>query len=405
MSVIMMLTMVPSIAFAAVGPYSVRAYAVDAGGKIDTSDGSYVELNDMLTDGKDRPTSDEMLAALKGAGAVADSVTAEQLNFEFYNGDDGNIKKINKGTATVYGFTKEALKLGYIACTYSVDEAEPVEQSVNFNVYVDARGANKGSEPIVISKTFTDGQTYNDILPTDKEILEAAGAVDGQTARYSSPWFGDTAWSAYLSASWNDAKNMDGFDLVKEAKDGGSLNINVQLTDLVTINVTYYLVASDNMADGQYIASATADVYDGEALPDAAVLFSDKDITGDDKVYSWIKAADWAAMGTDRTFNDVKNAAKVNAADADTDAYVAVLEKRGNIDGAAVSFDVNGGNDITGNYDNVKVGDSITLPTTTRSGWTFLGWYVNGKYAGMGDEKYTVNEAVDFTAQGRRCYL
>ena len=399
MSVIMMLTMVPSIAFAAVGPYSVRAYAVDAGGKIDTSDGSYVELNDMLTDGKDRPTSDEMLAALKGAGAVADSVTAEQLNFEFYNGDDGNIKKINKGTATVYGFTKEALKLGYIACTYSVDEAEPVEQSVNFNVYVDARGANKGSEPIVISKTFTDGQTYNDILPTDKEILEAAGAVDGQTARYSSPWFGDTAWSAYLSASWNDAKNMEGFNLTNEAKDGGSLNINVQLTDLVTINVTYYLVASDNMADGQYIASATADVYDGEALPDAAVLFSDKDITGDDKVYSWIKAADWAAMGTDRTLNDVKNAAKVNAADADTDAYVAVLEKRGNIDGAAVSFDVNGGNDITGNYDNVKVGDSITLPTTTRSGWTFLGWYVNGKYAGMGDEKYTVNEAVDFTAQ------
>lgn len=399
MSVIMMLTMVPSIAFAAVGPYSVRAYAVDAGGKIDTSDGSYVELNDMLTDGKDRPTSDEMLAALKGAGAVADSVTAEQLNFEFYNGDDGNIKKINKGTATVYGFTKEALKLGYIACTYSVDEAEPVEQSVNFNVYVDARGANKGSEPIVISKTFTDGQTYNDILPTDKEILEAAGAVDGQTARYSSPWFGDTAWSNYLSASWNDAKNMEGFNLTNEAKDGGSLNINVQLTDLVTINVTYYLVASDNMADGQYIASATAGVYDGEALPDAAVLFSDKDITGDDKVYSWIKAADWAAMGTDRTLNDIKSATKADMADTESNAYVAVLEKRGSIDGAAVSFDVNGGSDISGSFDNVKVGDTITLPETTRSSWTFLGWYVNGKYVGMNGEEYTVNEAVEFTAQ------
>lgn len=397
MSVIMMLTMVPSIAFAASGSYSVRAYAIGADGKIDTGDGGYVELKNMLDDGKDRPTADEMLEALKEAGAVNNSVTADQLNFEFYNGDDGNVKKINKGTATVYGFTKASIKLGYIACAYSVDEAEPVEQSVSFKVYVDA-WRNKDAEPVEITKTFTDGQTYNDLLPMDEEILEAAGAVDGQTIDYESPWFGDKAWQQYLEADWSSASVMEGFTLTNEVKAGGSLNINVTLSDLVTTEVTYWLVSSDALADGNYITNTTAEVYDGEALPDAATLFAEN-ITGDDKVYSWIKIADWSDMGTDRTFNDVKNAAKVNAADADTDAYVAVLEKRGNIDGAAVSFDVNGGNDITGNYDNVKVGDSITLPTTTRSGWTFLGWYVNGKYAGMGDEKYTVNEAVDFTAQ------
>ena len=404
MSVIMILSMVPSIAFAANGQYSVRAYAIGTDGKIDTSDKGYVLLENILDDGKDRPTADEMLDALKEAGEVDDSVTADQLSFEFYNGDDGNIKKINKGTATVYGFTKASLKLDYIACAYSVDETEPVEQSVSFKVYVDAwRAINERYEetvtPVEITKTFTDGQTYNKILPTDEEILEAVGAVGEQTINYRSPWFGDNAWKDYLEAKWGTASTMTGFTLTNPAKAGGSLNINVTLTELATTEVTYWLVSSDDMADSKCIDSTTAEVYDGEALPDAATLFADQDITGDDKVYSWIKTADWAAMGTDRTLNDVKTAAKVNVADEDTTDYIAVLEKRGNIDGAAVSFDVNGGSAITGNFDNVKVGDSITLPTTTRDGWTFLGWYVDGVKVGEANDTYTVNEAVDFTAQ------
>lgn len=52
MSVIMILSMVPSIAFAASGQYSVRAYAVDADGKIDTSDKGYVLLENILEDRK-----------------------------------------------------------------------------------------------------------------------------------------------------------------------------------------------------------------------------------------------------------------------------------------------------------------------------------------------------------------
>ena len=404
MSVIMILSMVPSIAFAASGQYSVRAYAVDADGKIDTSDKGYVLLENILDDGKDRPTADEMLAALKDARAVDESVTADQLSFEFYNGDDGNIKKINKGTATVYGFTKASLKLSYIACAYSVDEAEPVEQSVSFKVYVDAwRAINEKYEetvtPVEITKTFTDGQTYNDLLPTDEEILEALGAVNGQTINYKSPWFGDKGWENYLTEAWNSAEAMSGFTgLDNNAANGGSLNINVTLTDLVTKSVTYYLVSSDNMVDGGYIASADAEVYDGEALPDAATLFAEN-ITEDDKVYSWITEADWASMTSDRTLENVKKADKVDVADDTSEEYIAVLEERGNVEGAAVSFDVNGGSAITGNFDNVKVGDSITLPTTTRDGWTFLGWYVDGVKVGEANDTYTVNEAVDFTAQ------
>lgn len=397
MSVIMILSMVPSIAFAANGQYSVRAYAIGADGKIDTSDKGYVLLKNILDDGKDRPTADEMLDALKEAGEVDDSVTADQLSFEFYNGDDGNIKKINKGTATVYGFTKASLKLNYIACAYSVDETEPVEQSVSFKVYVDA-WINKDAEPVEITKNFTDGQTYNKILPTDEEILEAVGAVNGQTINYKSLWFGDNKWKEYLDADWPTASAMQGFDLSKEANAGGSLNINVRLTELTTKEVTYYLVSSDNMVNGEYIASADAEVYDGEALPDAATLFAEN-ITEDDKVYSWITEADWANMTSDRTLKDVKEANKVDVADDTSKEYIAVLEERGNIDGAAVSFDANGGSAITGNFDNVKVGDSITLPTTTRDGWTFLGWYVDGVKVGEANDTYTVNEAADFTAE------
>ena len=405
MSVIMILSMVPSIAFAANGQYSVRAYAIGADGKIDTSDKGYVLLENILDDGKDRPTADEMLAALKDARAVDDSVTVDQLSFEFYNGDDGNIKKINKGTATVYGFTKASLKLSYIACAYSVDETEPVEQSVSFKVYVDAwRAINERHEetvtPVEITKTFTDGETYKDLLPTDEEILKAAGAVNGQTIDYESPWFGDNAWEDYLEAKWDTASTMPGFTLTNTAKAGGSLNINVTLTDLVTKSVTYYLVDSEELGDdGDRSNTAKAEVYEGETLPDAAKLFEGKIDENDDKVYSWITNKVWADMGTNRTLNDVKTADKVDAADADSIAYVAVLEKRGNIDGAAVSFDVNGGSAITGNFDNVKVGDSITLPTTTRDGWTFLGWYVDGVKVGEANDTYTVNEAADFTAQ------
>ena len=162
MSVIMILAMVPSVAFAADAPYDVWAYKV--GGTVNDK----VVLEDLLVDGKTEPDKADVLAALKDADAVDDNVTEDELEIKFYNGDDGNIKKMLKGKGVEYGFTKATLRLDHIAMTYEVVKPE-FDGTVSFNVYLEN---DKETPAVTINKDFKKGEAYEDVMPTAKEIID-----------------------------------------------------------------------------------------------------------------------------------------------------------------------------------------------------------------------------------------
>lgn len=190
MSVIMILAMVPSVAFAADAPYDVWAYKV--GGTVNDK----VVLDDLLVDGKTEPNKADVLAALKDADAVDDNVTEDELEIKFYNGDNGNIKKMLNGKGVEYGFKKTTLRLDHIAMTYEVVEPE-FDGTVSFNIY---SGTDKADPVATISKDFKNGQTYEDIAPTDEEVIEAfTNAVgepeEGKEYSIKAEWLGNTAWT------------------------------------------------------------------------------------------------------------------------------------------------------------------------------------------------------------------
>ena len=70
-----------------------------------------------------------------------------------------------------------------------------------------------------------------------------------------------------------------------------------------------------------------------------------------------------------------------------------------------VTYDVNGGDALTSSTIQVTVGDSVTLPTATRDGYTFLGWLIsgtsedNGQTLSADTTTYTPTADVTLTAQ------
>ena len=166
MSVIMILAMVPSVAFAADAHYDIWAYNIDTGKK--------TVLKMMLDDGTDKPTKAEVLEALQntlddeGEQLVDADVTADQLEIKFYNGDEGNIKKMLKGKGTEYKFTKAKLRLDHIAMTYDVVKSE-FDGTVSFNVYLEN---DKETPAVTINKDFKKGEAYEDVMPTANEIID-----------------------------------------------------------------------------------------------------------------------------------------------------------------------------------------------------------------------------------------
>ena len=196
MSVIMILAMVPSTAFAATSspaPYDVWAYNIDTGKK--------TVLKMMLDDGTDKPTKAEVLEKLQntldddGEQLVDDDVTEDELEIKFYNGDEGNIKKMLKGKGTEYKFTKAKLRLDHIAMTYEVVKPEH-DGTVSFNVYLEN---DKETPAVTINKDFKDGETYEGVMPTADEIIDALAEkgiepAAGHHFEVLTDWFGDGAW-------------------------------------------------------------------------------------------------------------------------------------------------------------------------------------------------------------------
>ena len=95
MSVIMVLAMVPSVAFAADANYKIRAYSTTATGISD-----YEELNVTFPDGKTKPDEEAIYNELKDKGLIDSDVAEDELVLKYYNGDDGNVKKMLKAKRT-----------------------------------------------------------------------------------------------------------------------------------------------------------------------------------------------------------------------------------------------------------------------------------------------------------------
>lgn len=249
MSVIMILAMVPSTAFAATSspaPYDVWAYNIDTGKK--------TVLKMMLDDGTDKPTKAEVLEALQntlddeGEQLVDDDVTEDELEIKFYNGDEGNIKKMLKGKGTEYKFTKAKLRLDHIAMTYDVVKPE-FDGTVSFNVYLEN---DKETPAVTINKDFKDGETYEGVMPTANEIIDVLAEkgiepAAGHHFEVLTDWFGDGAWlynkeeGSAFDVSEKAEKETNLHTLVKEVAnkvtisfdfDGGVINGNTAWDDL-----------------------------------------------------------------------------------------------------------------------------------------------------------------------------
>ena len=196
MSVIMILAMVPSTAFAATSspaPYDVWAYNIDTGKK--------TVLKMMLDYGTDKPTKAEVLEKLQntldddGEQLVDDDVTEDELEIKFYNGDEGNIKKMLKGKGTEYKFNKAKLRLDHIAMTYDVVKPEH-NGTVSFNVYLEN---DKTTPAVTINKDFKKDEAYEDVMPTANEIIDVLAEkgiepAAGHHFEVLTDWFGDGAW-------------------------------------------------------------------------------------------------------------------------------------------------------------------------------------------------------------------
>lgn len=438
MSVIMVLAMVPSVAFAADAPYDIWAYKV--GGTVNDK----VVLEDLLVDGKTEPDKADVLAALKDVDAVDADVTEDELVLKFYNGDDGNIKKMLKGKGVEYGFTKATLRLDHIAMTYEVVEPE-FDGTVSFNVYLEN---DKETPAVTINKDFKDGEAYEDVMPTAKEIIDvlAENGIEPATGHHFevlTDWFGDGAWlynkeegSAFdVSEKAENETNLH--TLVKEVAnkvtvsfdfDGGVVGGNTAWDDLTedaghTLNLPYsteikkdgytFLGWSANGSEnyikgGEYVLTEdthfvavwaentyTVSFEAGTLSEDAKDFTAFDDVTIDNekvaeggKVTTTAPAVegyefdDWYVEYADSYFTLFDRTNKnIDEYPIDSnETFYAVYNKI--INNYTVSFDFNGGtyNDLTG-WAPVPVteGAQVVLPKADNMklpGYKFAGWDV-----------------------------
>ena len=441
MSVIMILAMVPSAAFAATSspaPYDVWAYNIDTGKK--------TVLKMMLDDGTDKPTKAEVLDKLKstmdddGEQLVDDDVTEDELEIKFYNGDEGNIKKMLKGKGTEYKFTKAKLRLDHIAMTYEVVKPE-FDGTVSFNVYLEN---DKETPAVTINKDFKKGEAYENVMPTANEIIDvlAENGIEpaaGHHFEVLTDWFGDGAWlynkeegSAFdVSEKAENETNLH--TLVKEVAnkvtisfdfDGGVVGGNTAWDDLTedaghTLNLPYsteitkdgytFLGWSANGSEnyiegGEYVLTEdthfvavwaeithTVSFVAGTLSEDKKEFTPFDDITIDDEIVADGKTVkttaqkvegytfnDWYVEYADGTYrNDLT---KISDPIYKDETFYAVYDKV--INNYTVSFDFNGGtyNDLTG-WAPVQAteGAQVVLPKADNMklpGYKFAGWDV-----------------------------
>ena len=256
MSVIMILAMVPSVAFAAAdNQYGIRAYSATAKDLAD-----YEPLDTTFPDGKTEPDKTAIYDELIDKGLIEKDATEDELVLTYYNGDDGNVKKMLKGNGTEYKFTKSSLKLGYIAMKYEVVEPE-FDGTVSFNVYLEG---DKETPAVTINKDFKDGEAYEDVMPTADEIIDALAdegiePAAGHSFEVLTDWFGDGAWlykkeeGSVFDVSEKAKNEINLHTLVKEVAnevtasfdfDGGKINGNTEWDDIeeyagYTLNLPY----------------------------------------------------------------------------------------------------------------------------------------------------------------------
>ena len=362
MSVIMVLAMVPSVAFAADAPYDVWAYKV--GGTVNDK----VVLEDLLVDGKTEPDKADVLAALKDVDAVDADVTEDELVLKFYNGDDGNIKKMLKGKGVEYGFTKATLRLDHIAMTYEVVEPE-FDGTVSFNVYLEN---DKETPAVTINKDFKDGEAYEDVMPTAKEIIDvlAENGIEPATGHHFevlTDWFGDGAWLY-------NKETGSAFDVSEKAKNETNLHTLVK-------EVANEVTATYDFDGGEYNGNkAWADktVEEGKTvwLPSAGEItkagytFLGWSVNGSDEYfaggnYKMTENTEFVAVWAEIT-HTVSFVAGTLSEDKDTFTPIDVVT-----------------------YEDEIVADGKTVKTTAQEveGYTFNDWYVE-----YGGAYYTVED-------------
>ena len=372
MSVIMILAMVPSVAFAADAPYDVWAYNAEA-----TQEADKVILEELLTDGKYKPTKAEILEALKDQKAVDDEVTEDELEVEFYNGDSGNINKMLKGKkATTYGFNKSTLRLDHIAMKYEVVKPE-FDGTVSFNVYLEN---DKETPAVTINKGFKTGELYEAVAPTANEIIGVLAEngikpAAGHHFEVLTDWFGAGAWQY-------NKENGSVFDVSKEAEDGNSLHTLVkEVANKVTISFDF---------DGGVVGGNTAwddiNEYAGYTLN----LPYSTEITKDG--YTFLG---WSANGSK---DYIEGGEYVLTEDTH---FVAVWAE---ISYVTATYDFGGG-EYNGNKawadKTVEEGKTVWLPSAgeiTKAGYTFLGWSVNGSDEYFVGGNYKMTENTEFVA-------
>ena len=121
MSVIMILTMVPAVAFAASAPYYLEVYTYN-------DEGEFVEVGEtgaIVESGKIRPTDGVLLDELKKIqgvdkfGITGDTTADDFASVKYYGVDQ--LSKLKKGkSATEYGFTKATLSRDHLLCVYDL---------------------------------------------------------------------------------------------------------------------------------------------------------------------------------------------------------------------------------------------------------------------------------------------
>lgn len=363
MSVIMILAMVPSVAFAADAPYDVWAYNIDTGKK--------TVLKMMLDDGTDKPTKAEVLEALKyamdddGEQLVDDDVTEDELEIKFYNGDEGNIKKMLKGKGTEYGFTKATLRLDHIAMTYEVVKPEH-DRTVSFNVYLEKE---KETPAVTINKDFKKGEAYEDVMPTADEIIDALAEegiepAAGHHFEVLTDWFGDGAWL------YNKEKGSV-FDVSEKAENETNLHTLVkEVANEVTISFDF-----DGGVVGENTAwdDLTEDAGYKVGLPNA-----------DEITKEGYRLVGWSVNGSE----DYIAGGDEYEVTEDTHFTAVWAEITHTVSFVAGTLSDDGVTPIDGvTYEDEIVADGKTVKTTAQEveGYTFNNWYVE-----YGGAYYTV---------------
>ena len=463
MSVIMLLAMVPSTAFAATDGYDLWVYEE---GNIDDNEEAKHIIEDFFSDGKDEPDAERLLKALQEEKLVDESVTADRLSYKFYNGDQtSNLQKGKK--ATEYGFTKAKLKLDHLICVYSIAEPE-FAGTVTYNIY-DSK--DEEAEPVaVIVKGFDEGETYEDIAPTYEEIvqtLEDNGyAAEENKKIVTSAWYGDTEWETYRESY----ASATPFDMTEEAADEGSLNCFVKqsVMDITVVldgeeeefkagdtvgNIEYTPEAretgfefagwsEDGTSDGildddtvlengmeltsvwskdvyyaayfddgsEAVTGNQVKVYYDETLPEVDdIVRTDGEIGTNDTVYGWYSQAIYNSI-KDGTVT-VEDAEVTEKCESGDNLYAYVV-KNGGAERVTAEFDLNGGtvkyseSDIRDSIksETVIAGETVWLPggAMQLEGWEFAGWYVDGELVSNGAEDYSIDEDTTLTAEWKK---